>query len=139
MLDKKTILEGNILIAQYMGGYLKTGIAGKQLISFQDGIVQASSLRYHRSWNALMPVWIDILEKAKEYSEDCNNKDYVFFECHVKRYSIRLDFSLWSNKKWNNINICHSCYAFDEGKESEDLMECYWKTIVDFIKFKNRF
>ena len=132
-MEKDKILNGNILIAEYIGGVIKS-FQNKKHVSFQDKIVSANSLRYHKSWNRLMPIWIKITEEAKEQEGDCNKNDYLLPRCEISKKSVFVDISVW-NKKWHNKIILHSCYDYTEGKESDDLLECYWKTIIDIITF----
>ena len=137
-LDKKTIYEGNLMIAEYQGGKIKKQ-NNKTLVSFQSKIVSATSLRYHTSWNALMPVWLDIVANAKSNEDDCRNGrfDYMLPSCEVHKHSVFITPFIW-HKKWHEQSIFHSCFQYDNGqKESDDMMECYWKSIVDFLKFKN--
>ena len=132
-MEKDKILNGNILIAEYMGGVIKSS-QNKKHVSFQDKIVSVNSLRYHKSWNSLMPVWIKITEEAKEQEGDCNKNDYLLLRCEIGKKSVFVDIYVW-NKKWHDKSIFHSCYDYTEGKESDDLLECYWKTIIDIITF----
>lgn len=138
MLNKDQIREGNMLIAQWLGGKHKV-VDGKDMISFQHKIISVNSLRYNSSWNALMDIWTTIIEKSEKTEDDCKGKRYMLDRCEILRYSATLSIYVWSNKKWQTLNACHSAYPFEEGKESEDLKEAIWKCIVDFVKFLNKF
>ena len=105
---KKEIIEGNCLLAEYMG--LKY-IDGKYILSTShwDTYIQKynpEDLQFHNSWHWLMPVVIEIESKTK----------YVFqingLTCHIL------------NGKYHELDV-YMCNS---------KMESVWLCCVEFVK-----
>jgi hypothetical protein len=90
------------------------------------------SFDYNFSWSSIMPVWNKIIE--------LETNDLVFDRIEIGKYSIFLNIYLWNkNKEWIIQSFTHTCFKFEEGKETENMLMVYWKTIVDFIKWHNKY
>lgn len=90
------------------------------------------SFDYNSSWSSIMPVWNKIIE--------LETKDLVFDRVEIGKHSIFLHIFLWNkNKEWITQSFTHTCFQFEEGKETENMLMVYWKTIVDFIKWYNKY
>lgn len=90
------------------------------------------SFDYNTSWSSIMPVWNKIIA--------LETNDLVFDRVEIGKYSIFLNIYLWNkNKEWIIQSFTHTCFKFEEGKETENMLMVYWKTIVDFIKWYNKY
>lgn len=92
------ILEGNKLIAEFLGWHLDP----------------KRSLKYHSSWDWLMPV-VEKINATREY-------DVIIFRsgCHI-----------------NDENDLIFETTLEEGRASENLIGRVWPAIVRFIKWHN--
>lgn len=132
---KEQISKGNKLIALFMGAEImgsKTspqGIVEIQSIAFkEDGSFKESirdferQLKYHSSWNWLMPV----IEKISEYK-------YENSELNIDRAYPRT-FGMSSNKD-SSLKL----FRFNRMPlhQSETLIEASWKAVIEFIEYYN--
>jgi hypothetical protein len=58
MAQTAEIIEGNKLIAEFMGHKVSYGLENAMLISTQE--ITYTPAKYHTSWDWLMPVWYKI-------------------------------------------------------------------------------
>lgn len=128
------IVEGNKIIANFMGNKINGDyyISGINSNFPTKRLVHPSDLEYNENWSWIMPVWYNIIALESE--------DLVLDRVEVGKKSIFLNIHLWhKNKEWITQSFTHTCFQFEEGKETENMQMVYWKTIVDFIKFYNKY
>jgi len=128
------IVEGNNIIAHFMGNKMNGDyyISGYNSNFPTKRLVHPSDLEYNENWNWIMPVWNKIIS--------LETKDLVFDRVEIGKHSIFLNIYLWyKNKEWIKQSFTHTCFQFEEGKETENMQMVYWKTIVDFIKWYNKY
>lgn len=127
-------VEGNNLIAEFMGNKMNGDyyISGFNANFPTTRLVHPIDLEYDENWDWIMPVWTKIIE--------LETKDLVFDRVEIGKHSIFLHIFLWNkNKEWITQSFTHTCFQFEEGKETENMLMVYWKTIVDFIKWYNKY
>lgn len=120
-MDSKEILEGNKLIADFMG--LKMGIDN---YSYWPGCIepiQERHLNYHASWGWIMPVIEKISRIPHPESEQLGERLDTFYPVTFGMISL--------NGKPMFRFFC--CSLFEE----DTLIEAAWKAVVDFIKRNN--
>lgn len=126
------IVEGNKIIAHFMGNKMNGDyyISGYNSNFPTKRLVHPLDLEYNENWSWIMPVWNKIIA--------LETNDLVFDRVEVGKQSIFLHIHLWQ-KKWTTQSFSHTCFQFEEGKETENMIMVYWKTIVDFIKWYNKY
>lgn len=127
------IEECNNIIADFMGNKINGDyyISGFNSNFPTTRLVHPTDLEYNENWEWIMPVWIKIIE--------LETNDLVFDRVEIGKYSIFLNLFLWHKNKWIIQSFTHTCFKFEEGKETENMLMVYWKTIVDFIKWHNKY
>lgn len=103
------------------------------------GKYEAKELLYHTSWDWLMPVWEKIMTLDKHGNKRYKKGQVYFYRCEIGKSGIYLDCSIWLGKPifWKHAIFYHSCYPSSNGKESKNMFEVYYKTMVEFIKWYN--
>jgi hypothetical protein len=89
-------------------------------------------LRFKSSWDWLMPVWFKIL--------DINIKGEIeVSDASMSNKSVFLRGYIWGGDKgWIMESFYHDCIEYTPGKkESEDVREALYKTVVQFIEWYN--
>jgi hypothetical protein len=135
-MNNEEIIEGNKLIAEFMGG-TKTkspGYLDRDYFDFKDKPYQKwtnlyggsfeettlyweGDLKYHSDWNWLMPV-IEKIEKVEFMeAEDANDPDACAFIRTFSRGMVRI----------NRFTL----------HQANTLLEAAWQAVVDFIKWNN--
>lgn len=109
-MSEQEILESNRLIADFM----QVDYSGKEQIMWRPGAYipfTEKCLRYHSSWNWLMPVWKKITEVAPPLDE---YRDYEGYEAYYaiptfleevdiqKTWQYIVQFIKWYNQQNNN-------------------------------------
>lgn len=123
MEKEKTILNGNKLIAEFMGYNIlaKDNISAFEKFGKDGGFYRdIKLLEYHSSWNKLMPV-IEKICKLKIGDGD----EYVEYAC--PRTFGMLDKNGLFMFRFNGFQL-HSC---------ETLIEAAWFGVIDFIEWYN--
>ncbi len=114
-MTKEEILEGNKLIAQFLGLTIIT-----DEISLFDTNYKPLA-KYHESWNDLMPV-VEKIESTRDYYVKIyGNQAYV--QCKVMA-----DTTILTSQKY----VAGSAYTEENTKLSNT-----WSAIVEFIKWYN--
>ena len=132
-MEQKQIIEGNKIIAEFMG---KTRRYETTIEIFYD------NLKYHSSWDWLMPV----VEKIEGIDADKNMIDGTGRNFHFdigKRFT-RVIYD------WNSYSISHeqlNMETFGKFKESfqeyrhsffdNNKLHSTWRAVVDFINWHN--
>lgn len=126
MIDNKEIVEGNWIIASFMGATITDGIGytGRN-ISFPtetNGLYvhKLTDLKYNSSWDWLMPVVekIEDLERGMAYNVEMYN-----VWCVV---TIGTQYAMTCDVEFTEIKY-----------RTESKIESTWRCIVDFIKWYN--
>lgn len=127
-MNKKIIIEGNKLIAESPFGncdllnekvfrYRHWGVDWNNQRASQDWA--AEGLKYHSSWDWLMPV----IEKI-EHCEDTNDRGYSFHVCIFDK-----DCHIYEDVNDEDPPVIT--------QEAETKIIATWKAVIEFIKFKN--
>lgn len=113
---KEEILEGNKLIAEFMGCEFGHGFwAGAGDYFFPGNTATASELKYHSSWDWLMPV-VEKIEKVGCVVQIWKSNAAG---CKITKIGSR-------HEKPKSFTI-----------EGNSLIEAVYETVVDFIKWHN--
>ena len=120
------IIEGNDLIRKYIEmeyyddfNYPEENEAGWYN---SDGICMRKVLKFHSSWDWLMPV-IEEIEMYTIYSL-------------VLDYDNREEFKGWS-ANWSTLNSKDEILGYIENKKFNTKIEAAWFALVEFIKWYN--
>lgn len=115
-MTTEEIVEGNRLIAEFMG-YKQRENGG--LFWGNDGLggLYPKDLKYHSSWDWLMPVVEKIINSNCSSAELCGE-----WYLNSSKYS----FSMLNDQ----TNSC-------EGNSKNSLIEATWLAVVEFIKWYN--
>lgn len=119
----RTAIEGNKLIALFMGATISDkGIVLLKEWHDNHKFCEVSDLKYHSSWDWLMPVVEKITRIPLPYKQDDGRQD-----THWPRTFGMLD-------EWGN-----PMFRFNCGKlfTADTLIEATYKAIVDFIEWYN--
>lgn len=125
------IKEGNKLIAGFMGGkYRKANkqrFIGERFFDLQDKgyYYLVSDLKYHSSWDWLMPV----VEKIFKMSEPETNHEVSEY---VTEYFFRT-FGMQDDKHQFLVRI--NGFSLHESKS---LIEATWQAVIEFINWYNK-
>lgn len=126
-MDKQEIIEGNKLIAEFMGWTIEPGMEDDKdpYYNWNKGFSMAllSDLLFHEKWDWLMPV----VEKI----EDCFGGS-IMVRIHDKRCHIEMGTQYGITKKGENIDVPDCYNGFCKTK-----IEATWKSVVKFIKWYN--
>lgn len=133
-MKKQEIIEGNKLIASFMGGHLSNhpelnGVqvwSGYELIEGRLNL--PSTLKYHSSWDWLMQV-VEKIEKLK-------------FSSKAQSGSFPMKFTFLRDSKGESNIISLTCASIDVPwirKDNENKIEAVWLAVVEFIKWCNNF
>lgn len=120
MVTDKEITESNKTIAEFMGyrvfnkRYPNNHGIGGGMIEYKDCI--AEKLKYHKSWDALMPV----IEKIEEHG--------VWFD--IKKNFVDLDGVVMTHKGYRN-------FRWYGGHTHDSKLTSTWYGVVAFIKWYN--
>lgn len=116
-MEKTNVLDGNELIAEFMGGKFsisKEGFKYCELPSNLENIINDSSLgsswislnfKFHKSWDWLIPV-VEKIEKLMNYWDKPNYENGYTYWIDMFR------FAFWD-------------------------IECLYKSVIEFIKWYN--
>ena len=132
-ISREEIIESNKLIAKFMGAkyiYHPDYVSTKHWFKFPErkSEVRDNELRYHSSWDSLMPVVEKIeMSPVKRTEYIGGNSDY----CNLK--------TIWSS-------LSKECYAKFQSEtddkifssaSSENKIEAVWEAVIEFIKWYN--
>lgn len=93
-MKEQEIIEGNKLIAKFMGGLIHARNATKIWVRFDDkDFVRLSTLKYNKNWNSLMPV----IEKLNTSIPNLDKSIYVLEQKDC----------FWDLKITSDINIVY--------------------------------
>lgn len=122
-MSKEEILEGNRLIAEFMGATIDQ-YNNVRFVLPADGIGLAGcglhACRYHSSWDWLMPV----VEKIEKFDEGVCSVFIAGTDCDIA-------FSSKYNKDGEDYD------APNFRKSSEDKMKSTWQAVVQFVQWYN--
>lgn len=123
-MSEQEVLEGNKLIAEFMG--IKQNDFGHwinkdHLLGSQSKLFDFE-LKYHSSWDWLMPV-VEKIEKDTVYDLTTN-------------YDKRYEFIGWS-AHWFTLNSCNEILGYIEDKRFETKINAAWHAVIEFIKLYN--
>lgn len=123
-MTPKEITEGNILIAEFLGIRKNVHNQDQYLSSsFPDKIVcEVHELKYHSSWDWIMPV-VEKISRIKIEWEDV--------ECNYTYYPRTFGMLSPSGNPMVRINA-------NQVFEASTLIEATWLAVVDFIKWYNQ-
>ncbi len=116
----QNIIEGNRLIAEFMGCFLSAPDAQHYSHPLPDGsttydyTMPVDDLRYHHSWSVLMPV----VEKTATFNL---RKGRLWFEFEIQRSYCHI----WSNN------------GHEFKRNYGTTIEATWHTVVEFITWYN--
>lgn len=122
-MEQKEIIEGNKLIAEFMGG-IPCKIRVKSLgdidgFKFEESDYTIEEMEHHKSWDWLMSV-VGRIEKLGFDSRIMGNDSDSGFLC---------DFVDYENRE----AACVLCYQHDGGTK----IECVFKAVTEFIRWYN--
>lgn len=114
-MNKKEILDGNQLIAEFMGlQKVNLGVPGIYYYKILGkAFIQPSSLKYHSSWDHIMPVWDKFnklglihfknIEDRKQYSFSRQGIENQITRVDIMATFVCLCFAInWYNELPNN-------------------------------------
>jgi len=118
----KEIIEGNKLIAEFMGEVGLTKVSNDKIVPYDK--------RYNNTWQNLMPV-IEKISKFKyeEYEVD-NGIDDIYIEYDT---AYTRTFGMINSRTGNPMVRINRHQLF----EATTLIEAAWLAVVDFIKWYN--
>jgi hypothetical protein len=127
-LTKEEILEGNKLIAEFMGGEFKEDLpytfakSGwlKTPANDHQTIAQDYDFRYHKSWDWLMPVIEKINGLGKEYS-------FSIFKTYIA-LSVEK-----GGRVFKDFSFAHS----ENITSTQTSKQAAFKLVVKFVKWQN--
>ena len=110
-MNQQEIIEGNKLIAEFMGAKMVVeNYHGINIIEFPDKSTKdLRGLRYHSSWDWLMPV-VEKIHTMEEYTEEYTSEQIIYAPIlqAIPLYGIRrvwnevVEFIKWYNEQKNN-------------------------------------
>lgn len=117
--EQEIIWFNDELIARFMGGKSRKVI----FCVFPDGTdVRWNQLKYHSSWEALMPV----VEKIRSLGETVEISTFFYSEKHPINNGCRITYGDKQLRK----------FFFNEN--TDDLKKCIVESVVEFIKWYNK-
>jgi hypothetical protein len=100
------IIEGNKLIAEFMGAkMLVSNYYGINIIEFPDNrTYDLLGLKYHSSWDWLMPVVIECFNRYDAIESNNTNHQFILndalIECNIESlYKAVVNFIEWYNSQ----------------------------------------
>lgn len=123
------IIEGNKLIAEFMGAKPITftddfGGVVSGVLKMEDGLYPPYKLKYHSSWDWLMPV-VEKMSRIKcVWDNDPNDGSYTYYP---------LTFGMLNDEGKPMVRF-YSRFLFTADK----LIEAAWLAVVDFIQHNNQ-
>lgn len=124
-MEQQQIISGNRIIAEFMGGKFFTDtptILEAHIVSPSGGAVKCiDKLKYHSSWDWLMPVVEKICATIIEGVRPFNSDQYVRIEIVPSGY-VKIE-NLRDTPIFTNVSI--------EGS----LIKATWKAVVKFIQW----
>ena len=136
-MKTQTVLEGNKLIAEFMGAIFHkdwTSAIYKIPQDTYEYIINptpvsskfwmADEMCYHSSWDWLMPV-VDKIEK-----ENASQFTYRYYDEINWGKELHVVTSSYFLNSYNRLNKKFKC-------ESSNKLEAYWLAVVEFIKWYN--
>ena len=148
-MSEQEILKGNKLIAEFIGAvyirredlfddhiieefiYNNNHPISKQIPKVTENLYH---LRYHLSWDWLMPV----VEKIEETSFEKIKSDYVPYTKHPLTVSLNYKYAkITVDNDYKLQNIHKEGIIFNEYNEESKIIACY-KAVVEFIKWYNQ-
>ena len=124
-MTQQEIIEGNKLIAEFMG--LNIGHDGKKLdpgvFTVNGYITTTTMLKYHSSWDCLMPVVEKIASTVIKGRPPFNSDQFVRVELNVNGY-VKIE-NLRDTPIFTNVSI--------EGS----LINATYKAVIQFIRWYN--
>lgn len=120
-MNTNEIIEGNKLIAEFMGVYEINGIYGGCTVNPLKNSMTSDKLKYHFSWDWLMPV-IEKIEELGFWTKiyGFTSFDKVYRQCSIKKQKPKSDGDYIYNY---------------EGEWNESKIEATWIAIIEFIKW----
>lgn len=119
-MNTEQIIEGNILIADFMG-FQRTEKGSGEVTYKGKGrgvVIWASTLEFHSSWDWLMPV----VEKIEDTKAD---EHYYFKFDMINRNEVEITYE------------DNSVFFIDSFK-TKNKKEAVWLAVVEFIKWYNK-
>ncbi|MFT6841797.1 MAG: hypothetical protein ACI8Q1_000244 [Parvicella sp.] len=124
---RKETTENNKLITEFMGFKEVQEGTFKVELSIKSGFLRNIELKFHTSWDWIMPVVERIREKTPHENALYESNGYAF--C-IDDNVIKIAESMWEiNKNFDiivKINI------------TDNLLESIYKAVVEFIKWHNK-
>jgi len=138
-MKEKEILEGNKLIAEFMGATLflerwrvqdenRKYTVEQPLANFLL-MAKNEELKFHTSWDWLMPV----VEKIVKYVYEEEEQDGGFGKVIVKHRPHPRTFGMISQEEKFMVRF-NRCAMYD----ADTLIEATWLAVIDFIKWYNQ-
>lgn len=131
-MDKQEIIEGNKLIAEFMGWTIEPGMEEDKdpYYNWNKGFSMAllSDLLFHEKWDWLMPV-VDKISSLCAYE---NGTGITVLSLHLlsnNQWRCHINY----RKKYNGLNSEHK--SIDIIKES--LIKATWIAVTQFIQWFN--
>jgi outer membrane phospholipase A len=127
MKKSNIIIEGNKLIAEYMGYFHKSiEYAKRKKIKYdwKKDMVEIRALNYHKSWESLMPVVIKI-ESTKDMSVRVQISGYI---CEI--YQTKRNPAIKENGGFQDISLV--------SEKHNDKLTLVWMSVIEFIKWYNQ-
>lgn len=89
-------------------------------------------LRFKHSWDWLMPVWFKILDMTIKGEIEVS-------DASISNKSVFLRGYIWDETEWIMETFYHDCVEYSKDKkESEDVKDAMYKTVVQFIEWYNK-
>lgn len=130
-MTTEEIIDGNCIIAKFMGGYMRDKGHGNMIWDHSDRLSplvckSPCKLEYHKNWSWLMPVLekISRIEMAREYDKETG--EYTVFRHHPVTFGMLN----WMDRPMVRL---YGMGLFD----AQTLIEATYIAVVDFIKFYN--
>jgi hypothetical protein len=136
--------EGNISIAKFMGGRYITVhscIATGPANSKDTVYTPIDDLKYHSSWDWLMPVIEKIVKNKELLNKPCNTLGYekINFQLEYDGYYRKWDSIIYGELfYWDEKAIGHTIEIPHKRIEGKTNIEAAYLAVVQFIKWYNQ-
>ena len=122
LMKKKTTMENNKLIAEFMGYDISTiASSGVEVVEFESKDTKVENLKYHTSWDWLMPV----VERINNTHSDTYGNYYSF---QIGNGFVWVDPHMGSRIFFSGNDIDH---------KDEPMISKVHRGVVEFIKEYN--
>lgn len=131
------IIEGNKLIAEYMGAVWQKDDYDDYGYFFSDGShrpTSAAALKYHTSWDWLMPVVYAISNTWSPYNKNLMYDEHESSDIEIGINRVEIRTAGYKNGERFEFDYCA---GWDAWQSERYMLSSVWQAVIEFIKWHN--